>query len=119
MVQELEVAAGSPLASSSQAGLAEGVPSASFATTPGIDSMCAQTGAVQWRARPLAYYAVSHGVGATAYTQQTMAGCGFERRREGELRYWYRPAKAGAAAGDGLVFVHGICSWFEATPCPR
>ena len=106
MVRELEVAAGSPLAGSS---LLEGAPSASFATTPGIDSMCAQTGAVQWRARPLAYYAVSHGVGEQVYTQHTMVHeHGFERRREGELNYWYRPAKAGAVAGDALVFVHGI-----------
>ena len=105
MVRELEMAAGSPLAGSS---LLEGAPSASFATTPGIGSMCAQTGAVQWRARPLAYYAVSHGIGEKVYTQHTMAGFGFERQREGELNYWYRPAKAGAAASDALVFVHGI-----------
>ena len=124
MVRELEVAAGSPLAKSPQTGdqsavPAEGARSADFATTPGIRSMCAQTGKVQWRARPLAYYAVSHGLGATVYTQLTMKSCGFERRREGELSYWYRPAKAGAAAGDALVFVHGTHSWFEVAPCPR
>ena len=105
MVRELETAAGSPLVDSA---LLEGGPSASFATTPGIGSMCAQTGAVQWRPRPLAYYAVSHGIGEQVYTPHTMASFGFKQQREGELNYWYRPAKAGAAAGDALVFVHGI-----------
>ena len=105
MVRELETAAGAPLVDSA---LLEGAPSASFATTPGIGSMCAQTGAVQWRPRPLAYYAVSHGIGEQVYTPHTMASFGFTQQREGELNYWYRPAKAGAAAGDALVFVHGI-----------
>lgn len=105
MVRALE-AAGAPLAR--RPGDVDGAPSATFRTTPGIRGVCAQLDPVRWRHRPLAYYAVSHGLGATAYTRGVMESAGFERRREKELSYWYKPSASAAAAGDALIFVHGI-----------
>ena len=128
-VAELEAAASSPLQRRQGDGHGHVDNLASFSTTANVRSQCAGRDGVRWRHRPLGYYAVSHGVGATAYTHGVMAGAGFERRREGELDYWYRPpvrsAKAkgsgsGSASGaggsgatkekeaDALVFVHGI-----------
>ena len=134
LVAELEASASSPLQRRNGDGHGHVDSLASFATTANVRGQCAARDAVRWRHRPLAYYAVSHGVGATAYTHGVMIGAGFERRREGELSYWYRPARAtttatggereresgsGPAASavsattskeanDALVFVHGI-----------
>ena len=65
MVDKLEAASG---ALRRMPGNVDGAPSRTFATSPGIRRYCAAADAVRWRHRPLSYYAVSHGVGAAAYT---------------------------------------------------
>jgi len=105
MVDKLEAASG---ALRRMPGDVDGAPSRAFATSPGIRRYCAAADAVRWRHRPLSYYAVSHGVGAAAYTPCVMRRASFERRKEEELTYWYRPVPAGTPPTEALVFVHGI-----------
>ena len=116
-VDELEAAAGEPLAPSN-------------ATTPGVRPMSAATDPVRWRHRPLLYYFITHWLGETVWTPSVMTSGGFVRRTQDELVYWYRPAQGavepGAPPVEALLFIHGVgvgpapyAQWIEmAAPDP-
>jgi pimeloyl-ACP methyl ester carboxylesterase len=73
--------------------------------------MCATTSEVQWRHRPLLYYAISHGVGKNVFTPAVMRSKGFERGVHAgrwELSYWHRPALEIFSQREALVFIHGV-----------
>jgi len=76
-----------------------------------VESMRLHSEPLRWQHRPLAYYAISQGVGSIL-TRVLMGRAGYVAERQQELRYFYRPP-ADSAAGDGasrkaLVFIHGI-----------
>eukprot|EP00966_Prymnesium_polylepis_P090553 2096968-Prymnesium_polylepis.1 len=107
LVAEIEEAAGKQLRRQHDA--AALARTADEPTTPGVRHMSASAEAVRWRHRPLLYYAVSHGVVAGLITPVTMHRAGFVQRREGALKYWFRPAaRSGAADEEAFVFIHGV-----------
>ena len=118
LVAELEQAAGSQLKRDEpepQLGLAAAAAAYTHTPTPGVRSMCCQMDALRWRARPLLYYGLSDTVVKLAYTHRVMADMGYERRREAELPYFYRPPSASTEAQpregaprEAIVFIHGI-----------
>ena len=59
-------------------------------TTPGVRAMRTAVDPIQWRHRPLLFYALSQGAGRVA-SAYLMRSRGYARRREGELTYWYLP----------------------------
>ena len=101
LVAELEQAAGSQLKRDGpepQLQLASAAAAYTHTPTPGVRSMCSQMDALRWRARPLVYYALSDAVVRLAYTYPVMADLGYERRREQELPYFYRPPSTSTEA---------------------
>ena len=101
LVAELEQAAGSQLKRDGpepQLQLAAAAAAYTHTPTPGVRSMCSQMDALRWRARPLVYYALSDAVVRLAYTYPVMADLGYERRREHELPYFYRPPSTSTEA---------------------
>ena len=119
IVAELEQAAGSQLrrdgdGDGDEDGAAPQLQLSTAAYTPSTDvrSMCCQMDPLRWRARPLLYYALSDAVVRVAYTYRVMAAMGYERRREQELPYFYRPPAEARSkeepAPEAIVFIHGI-----------
>ena len=116
LVAELEQAAGSQLKRDEpEPQLQLAAAAYTHTPTPGVRSMCCQMDALRWRARPLAYYALSDAVVRLAYTYRVMAEMGYERRREVELPYFYRPPSTSTEAQprdgaprEAIVFIHGI-----------
>jgi len=120
LVAELEQAAGAPLRRLGSGAGEEQVLSvsellrsgttAAAPTTPGVRAMRTAVDPIQWRHRPLLFYALSQGAGRVA-SAYLMRSRGYARRREGELTYWYRPAAPlpdGARPPEPLVFIHGV-----------
>ena len=106
LVGEMERAAGRRLRETPEA--RSGTALAARPMLPNLDP-------VRWTARPLAYYAVTHGGGALLYAPRTMSAAGFGRREKVKsadgrktLRYYVRAAAPGKEAAPPIVFVHGI-----------
>ena len=88
-------------------------------TASSVSSMCPAVDKLRWRHRPLAFYALSHGL-AHVFTPMQMRPRGFKLHSQGPLTYWHRSgrkaassAAGGAAAGaatsaEAIVFIHGI-----------
>ena len=88
--------------------------------TPSVKSMCSQMDRVNWRSRPLLYYALLDGLVQAALARPKMESLGYQRRQTEELSYYYRrgrrasalaaplPTDAAVPAGDAFIYVHGI-----------
>ena len=84
-------------------------------TTQAVRPLLPQLDAVRWTARPLVYYAVTHGFGSLVYSPRCMSAAGFGARQAiastdagSTLRYYVRAAAPGREDAPPLLFVHGI-----------